>query len=397
MLAVNDGMTHPRSMNTSLHLGKFHSMARYGYLTKVIVGSLLILIPQMSAVAADKHPATPVVSPEIHSDHRVTFRLDAPEVGEVNLRGIEREPVPMKKNAHGIWSVTVGPIAPGIYGYSFVVDGDATIDPSNPEVKPERDPDESELEILSSTPLLTQWQNVPHGSVQLNDYYSPVLKRVRRLRVYTPPGYEASSYKRWPVLYLMHGTGDTEATWTEFGRANYISDNLIARQACIPAIIVMPDGHAYLHDEEGDGLRNLVAMESDMLNAVVPFVDHLYRTVPDANHRAICGLSMGGFQAMFIGLRNQKSFAWVAGMSAYVPDVEKNCADALKNAEATNANLRLFWHQTGRKDYLLAEQRKFEAALEKHGIKRQFRITPGDHDWDVWRGYLGELLPLLFR
>jgi len=357
----------------------------------------MMMIPQVSAVGADKHPATTVVSPEIHSDHSVTFRLDAPDVGDVNLRGIQREPVPMKKNAHGIWSVTVGPIAPGIYGYSFIVDGDATIDPSNPEVKPERDPDESELEILSSTPLLTQWQNVPHGSVHLNDYYSPVLKRVRHLRVYTPPGYEASSYKRWPVLYLMHGTGDTEATWTEFGRANYISDNLIARQASIPAIIVMPDGHAYLHDEEGDGLRNLVAMESDMLNAVVPFVDHLYRTVPDANHRAICGLSMGGFQAMFIGLRNQKFFAWVAGMSAYVPDVEKNCADALKNAEATNANLRLFWHQTGRKDYLLAEQRKFEAALEKHGIKRQFRITPGDHDWDVWRGYLGELLPLLFR
>ncbi len=384
-------------MNISLHIRKLQGMRKHCALTNIIAGLLLLVLPQMSAVGAEKRSATPVVSPEIHSDHRVTFRLDAPEVSEVELRGIQREPVPMKKNARGIWSVTVGPIAPGIYGYSFIVDGDATIDPSNPEIKPERDPDQSELEILSSTPLLTQWQDVPHGSVHLNDYYSPVLKRVRHLRVYTPPGYEASSYKRWPVLYLMHGTGDTEATWTEFGRANYICDNLIARQLCQPAIIVMPDGHAYLHDEEGDGIRNLVAMESDVLNSVIPFVDHLYRTVPDANHRAICGLSMGGFQSMFIGLRNQKTFAWVAGMSAYVPDVEKNCADALKNADATNANLRLLWHQTGRKDYLLAEQRKFEAVLEKHGIKRQFRITQGDHDWDVWRSYLGELLPLLFR
>jgi len=335
------------------------------------------LLPQLPAVGAEKHSTKAVVSPEIHADHRVTFRLDAPNVNDVKLRGIEREQVQMEKNARGVWSVTVGPIAPGIYGYSFIVDGDATIDPSNPEIKPERDPDESELEILSSTPLLTQWQNIPHGTVHLNDYYSPVLRRVRHLRVYTPPGYETSPNKRWPVLYLMHGTGDTEATWTEFGRANYISDNLIARQSCQPAIIVMPDGHAYLHDEEGVGIRNLEEMESDVINSVVPYVDHLYRTVPDANHRAICGLSMGGFQSMFIGLRNQKTFAWVAGMSAYVPDVEKHCADALKNTDATNSNLRLFWHQTGRKDDMLGEQRKFESVLEKHGIKRRFQVTAG--------------------
>ena len=365
-------------------------------LTIVVLSSLLgCLLP--SAHAAGKSAAALAPSPEIHADHRVTFRLDARGAKEVTLRGIQHQPVSMNRSSRGVWSVTVGPIAPGIYGYSFIVDGEAILDPSNPEVKPERDPDESELEILATTPLLTQWQDVPHGTVHLNDYYSPTLKRVRRLRVYTPPGYEAHSSKRWPVLYLLHGTGDTEATWTEFGRAHYICDNLIARQLCQPAIIVMPDGHAYLHDEEGDGLRNLEAMEADVITAVVPFVDHLYRTVPDANHRAICGLSMGGFQSMFIGLRNQKSFAWVGGMSAYVPDVERTCAAALKDATATNANLRLFWHQIGRSDSLLPEQRKFESVLEKHGIKRQFRVTAGDHSWDVWRGYLGEFLPLLFK
>ena len=365
-------------------------------LTVMTLGALS-MISSLSAQAAEKPAAAEVESPEIHPDHQVTFRLVAPTASKVKLRGIKREPVKMKQGKHGVWSATVGPIAPGIYGYSFVVDGDVMLDPSNPEIKPERDPDESELEIPASTPLLTQWQEVPHGTVHLNDYFSPTLKRVRHLRIYTPPGYETEPDKRWPVLYLMHGTGDTEATWTEFGRANYISDNLIARQLCQPAIIAMPDGHAYLHDEEGDSLRNLEAMEADVLKAVMPFVDHLYRTVPDANHRAICGLSMGGFQSMFIGLRNQGTFAWVAGMSAYVPDVEKVCATALENPAATNANLRLFWHQIGRDDFLLADQRKFEAALEQHGIQRQFRVTEGDHDWDTWRGYLADLLPVLFK
>ncbi len=370
---------------------------RHCQLLTVMTLGALSLNSSPPAQAAEKQAVPEVNSPEIHADHRVTFRLLAPGAAEVTLRGIQHQPVKLKKNKRGVWSVTVGPIAPGIYGYSFVVDDNVMLDPSNPEIKPERDPDESELEIVSTTPLLTQWHEVPHGTVRLNDYFSPVLKRVRHLRVYTPPGYEFEPNKRWPVLYLMHGTGDTEATWTEFGRANYISDNLIAKRLCQPAIIVMPYGHAYLQDEEGDGLRNLEAMEADMMKAVVPFVDHLYRTVPDANHRAICGLSMGGFQSMFIGLRNQMSFAWVAGMSAYVPEVEKVCADALKNAAATNANLRLFWHQIGRDDDLLPEQRKFEAALERHGIKRQFRVTAGDHDWDTWRGYLAELLPLLFK
>ncbi len=356
-----------------------------------------LLLWNSACLAADKGDDPVVDSPEIHPDHRVTFRLDAPSAKEVKLRGIQNQPVMMNKDARGVWSTSIGPIAPGIYGYSFVVDGEAMLDPSNPEIKPERDPDESELEILSAIPPLTQWQDVPHGTVHLNDYYSPSLKRVRRLRIYTPPGYEADPNKRWPVLYLMHGTGDTEATWTEFGHAHYISDNLLAKAKCQPTLIVMPDGHAYLHDEEGIGPRNLEAMEQDIIKAAVPFVDHLYRTVPDADHRAICGLSMGGFQSMFIGLRNQKAFAWVCGMSSYVPDVEKACASALKDPAATNANLRLFWHQIGKNDYLLPEQKKYEAVLEQHGINRQFHITEGEHSWNVWRGYLADLLPVLFK
>jgi len=362
-----------------------------------LIASLLYAASALHGLAAKVEVVPVVDSPLIMPDHRVTFQLDAPLATTVKLRGVLHQPVDLVKNSQGIWSTTIGPITPGIYGYSFIVDGEAMLDPSNPEIKPERDPDESELEILSATPPLTQWQNVPHGTVHLHDYYAPALKRVRHLRVYTPPGYEHNPDQRWPVLYLMHGTGDTEATWTEFGRAHYISDNLIAKQRCVPAIIVMTDGHAYLHDEEGIGPRNLEAMETDLTKAVVPFVDQLYRTQSDAAHRAICGLSMGGFQSMFIGLRNLDSFSWVGGMSAYVPDAEKVCAKALTDTDGTNAKLRLFWHQIGKNDFLLPEQQKFESVLEAHGIKRTFRVTEGDHSWAVWRGYLADLLPALFK
>jgi enterochelin esterase-like enzyme len=278
----------------------------------------------------------------------------------------------------------------------LIVDGEAMLDPSNPEIKPERDPDESELEVSATPPLLTQWQDVEHGTVHLHDYFSKPLKRLRKLRVYTPPGYEAKGGERFPVLYLMHGTGDTEATWTDFGRAHFIEDNLLAQKSSLPMIIVMTDGHADLADEEGIGRRNLEKMEDDLMGAVVPLIDRTYRTLADRDHRAICGLSMGGFQSMFIGLRQLDSFAWVCGMSAYVPNVEALCAPAL-NDPKTNERLRLFWHEIGKDDFLLPQQQLFEATLAKHGIKHDFHVTEGNHSWPVWRGYLGELLPRLFR
>ncbi len=353
---------------------------------------LLCLICLGSSLRAAE--TEPVDSPVVGRDHRVLFRLTAPLATKVELRGVQRQLVPLEKDAAGIWSITIGPLAPGIYGYSFIVDGEAMLDPSNPEIKPERDPDESELEVTSDPPLLTQWQDVPHGTVHLHDYFSQPLKRLRRLRVYTPPGYE-HNHNHFPVLYLMHGTGDTEATWTEFGRAHFIEDNLLARSKTKPMIIVMTDGHADLTDEEGIGQKNLEKMETDVLRSVIPLVDHTYRTFADAGHRAICGLSMGGFQSMFIGLRHLDAFAWVCGMSAFVPEPEKNLAAAL-NDPHTNDRLRLFWHQIGKDDYLLPQQKEFEEVLKKHDIRRQFTVTGGDHSWPVWRNYLEDLLPVLF-
>jgi len=344
------------------------------------------------AQAKDKLPDSPVV----RSDHLVTFRLLAPTAQSVKLSGIERVPIDLKKGERGIWEVTVGPLRHGIYGYSFLVDGKAVIDPSNPRTKPSRTLETSVLEVMTTPALFYQWQDVPHGLVRLHDYKSKPLQRLCRLRVYTPPEYESHPEKRYPVLYLAHGTGDTEATWTEFGRAHYILDNLLAQDKAVPMLVVMGEGHADLHDEEGIDPRNLDEWEADLLQSVIPLLDAQYRTLPDRDHRAICGLSMGGIQSLGTGLRHLDEFAWIGGMSAWVPEAEKRCASAL-NDPTLNDKLRLLWLQMGREDPYLEQCNEFEAVLAKHNVRHSFRLTEGDHSWPVWRGYLAEFAPLLFR
>jgi enterochelin esterase family protein len=367
-------------------------IARSAFVCALLFFQAAVMNPGVSH--ADDSP--PIESPEVDRLHRVTFRLEAPEADKVELRGIQRTLVKLVKDSKGVWSVTVGPLAPGIYGYSFIVDGEAMLDPENPRMKPERSPETSLLEVTSENPLPFQWQEVPHGTVRLHDYRSEPLERLRRLRVYTPPGYDANPTKHFPVLYLFHGTGDTEATWTEFGRAHMIMDNLLAAGQAQPMLIVMPDGHADLDDEEGIGPRNLAEFERDVLEAVVPYVDKNYRTRPDGNHRAICGLSMGGIQSLFIGLRHTESFAWIGGMSAWVPEVDKSCANGLDD-ETLAKTRRLLWLQIGADDPYLPQYKEFDAALEKHHVKRDFRVTAGTHAWPVWREYLSDFLPLLFR
>ena len=345
---------------------------------------------------AQQEEKEPPVSPEIKEDRRVVFRLHAPEAAEVQLRGITRTLIDLKKNRRGIWSVTVPHVDPGIYKYSFIVDGEPMIDPSNPAVIPEKNPDHSLLEISTETPLFYQWRDVPHGTVHLHSYFSAPLKRVRRLRVYTPPGYEADPGKRYPVLYLFHGTGDTEATWTEFGRAHHIIDNLLAENKCEPMLLVMPDGHADLQGEEGDHRANFVKFEQDVLQSVLPLVDHDYRTIASPAGRAVNGLSLGGMQALEIGINHADLFAWIGGMSAYVPEPYDLIAPGYANPKFHD-QVKLLWMSIGKDDFLLPDAKKFRADLQRHGIEPSWTITEGTHEWTVWRQYLRDFAPLLFR
>lgn len=364
----------------------------------VCAGSLIFstaLHAQTTTPPVNDEPP-PIISPEVQPDHHVTFRISAPLADSVKLRGIQRVPVSLKKDEHGIWSVTVGPLPSGLYGYSFIVDGEATVDPENPNIKPERSPETSLLEVITNPPLLYQWQDVPHGTVHLHDYKSIPLQRIRRLRVYTPPHFDQDKGRHYPVLYLFHGTGDTEATWTEFGRAHYIMDNLIAEKKIEPMLVVMTDGHANLSDEEGIDQLNLEEFETDIEKSVMPFVDEHYPTKADRDHRAICGLSMGGIQSLFIGMRHLDQFGWIGGMSAWLPNAEEYCKDALCDPEF-NAKTHLLWMEIGKDDPYLQQFKDFHAVLTKHKVMLNYIITEGNHSWPVWRGYLADFATLLFR
>ena len=356
------------------------------------------LSPALLAIVmlTDAQGHEPPESPQILEDRRVTFRYEDPTAKNVMVKGIHRTMVEMKRGPKGIWSATVGPMDPGLYDYSFMVDGEQVIDPSNPAVKPEMNPDTSSLEITTDTPLFYQWADVPHGTVHLQSYFSKPLKRLRRLRVYTPPGYEQDTARRYPVLYLFHGTGDTEATWTEFGRAHLILDNLIAAGKALPMLLVMPDGHADLQEEEGDHKANFIKFEADVLDSVVPLVDSNYRTMATPAGRAINGLSMGGMQSLEIGINHPDLFAYVGGMSAYVPNPDDLLEKALNNRNL-NDEIKLLWISIGRDDFLLKDAESFHKFLQKHDIRLQWTLTAGSHEWTLWREYLRDFAPLLFR
>ncbi len=354
---------------------------------------LLLLVCFLWTHADGKEPPE---SPQVLEDHRVTFRFEDATADSVKVKGIERTLVEMKRSRKGVWSATVGPLDPGVYNYSFMVDGQQMLDPSNPAVLPEKNPDTSTLEITSNQPLFYQWRDVPHGTIHLHSYFSKSLKRLRRLRVYTPPGYEQETGRRYPVLYLFHGTGDTEATWTEFGHAHLILDNLIAAGKAVPMLLVMPDGHADLQEEEGDHKANFIKFEKDMLGSVVPLVDTTYRTLASPVGRAINGLSMGGMQSLEIGINHPEMFAYVGGMSAYVPWPEDLIAKGLKN-KSLNDEVKLLWLSIGKDDFLLKDAEEFHHLLQQHDIHLQWKLTEGSHEWPVWRGYLRDFAPLVFR
>jgi enterochelin esterase family protein len=332
-----------------------------------------------------------VRSPELLPDGKVTFRLRAPKATEVVVAGQwTRERPAMIKNADDVWSLTTGPIEPGVWEYSFQVDGLTMIDPGNPAIKPMREPRTSILHIPGQPPRLHDFQAVPHGVVRHHSYLSKSLGRLRGLAVYTPPGYDQDR-RRYPTLYLQHGSGDNQSTWITHGKAHWILDNLIAQGRAKPMVIVMMDGHA-----AGPGATNNTALFArDLFEDVMPFVERHYRVRANAANRAIVGLSMGGGQSLTLGLNHPDRFAWVGGFSASVPSRE-TISNALNHPDAINQQLKLLWIACGQDDFLAKRNQEFIALLKEKKINHQWHWTPGDHSWPVWRIYLGDVAPLLF-
>jgi enterochelin esterase family protein len=327
--------------------------------------------------------------------------LNAPKAAEVLLTGEfldgNRK---FEKGADGIWTVTVGPIEPEIYHYNFTIDGVRTIDPGNPQLKTGSTPSTitSVLEIKGAVPAFYDAQAVPHGEIRTHWYHSISLGSVRRLTVYTPPGYDKNQSTRYPVLYLFHGANADENAWYRLGRANLILDNLLAAGKIKPFIVVMPFGYGVPPDQPQ--AENTAKFGRDLVDDVIPYIQSTYRVFADRDRRAIVGLSMGGGQALNIGLNNVDLFSYVGGFSAAVGNPAnhpRTYAKLVGHAAEVNNKLTLLWIGCGTEDSLFGASKNFSEWLKANDIKHTFRETGGAHTWMVWRRYLNEISPLLFR
>jgi enterochelin esterase family protein len=360
-----------------------------------------------------------ISSPEIHEDHTVTFRLDAPQAQEVLLSG-EWMPsegwtpgtAAMQKDENGIWIYTTEALEPELYGYFFMVDGLRTTDPGNPYLS--RDiATVSNIFIVDGMPGdLYRVRDVPHGTVARRWYDSPGLGMDRRLTIYTPPGYETSG-DTYPVLYLLHGAGGDEEAWPDKGRAAQIMDNLIASGKATPMIVVMPNGNVIQDAAPGAGSDGFYTPQFMIPNTmdgtfeatfpdIMQFIESNYRVHTDKAHRAVAGLSMGGFHSLHISKYYPDTFDYIGLFSAAIlPNRNPNTEvyqdmDGALRRQMENG-YKLYWIGIGRADFLYQNNLQFKEKLEAMGMPHVFVESDGGHIWKNWRAYLSAFVPQLFQ
>ncbi|MCX7604155.1 MAG: alpha/beta hydrolase-fold protein [Bryobacteraceae bacterium] len=377
---------------------------------RALFASILLALPLPVAAQPPQQPAIPqFVSPELLEGNRVAFRIHAPKASEVRLIGTDipgnQKGAELKKAENGVWEVVLGPIEPGSYRYFFLVDGVAVIDPRNPSTSESNNNSWSLFHIPGHAFMDTA--DVPHGAVAEVTYYSTVLKRFRRMHVYTPPGYEQGG-GRYPVFYLLHGGGDSDDSWSTVGRAGFILDNLIAAKKAKPMIVVMPAGHTS-RAPRTPGVLTKDEFPQEFMTDILPYIEKHYRVIADRAHRALAGLSMGGAQTLNIAFANPNHFGYVGVYSSGIfgivprpnmpqpqgPSWEEQHKAALSDAKARQG-LKLFWFRTGKEDFLLETSRATVELFRKYGFQVDWQETPGAHTWIVWRQYLNEFAPLLF-
>jgi enterochelin esterase family protein len=398
-----------------------------------VAGAACAIAPY--AVHAQQPQGPAVVSPDVHADRRVTFRILAPNAQKVELRspgdipgigGRGGTPLTFTKNGDGVWEATTNPIPAGAYRYTFAVDGLAVADSRNTMTSQTNSTVYSLAVVPGSDVFDTR--NVPHGAVASVYYDSKTLGGIRRMHVYTPPGYEAGT-TRYPVFYLLHGAGDVDDSWSTVGRAGFILDNLIASGKAKPMIIVMPAGHVNGAGAAigGPAVAGATIAQpgqadpfvNDFVNDLLPYVEKNYRVLTTRENRAIAGLSMGGYQTLNIAVPRLDKFAYIgvfssgvfsnmgrgargAAPAATAPQPpfgeawEKANAAALDNA-TLKKGLRLFWFATGKEDGLIETSKNTVALLKKHGFNAEFHESEGAHTWLNWRDYLSEFAPQLFH
>ena len=332
--------------------------------------------------------------PLILPDRRVVFRVNAPEARKVALlprganNGLGEGPYPMQRDDKGVWSVTTPPVRPGFHYYFLVIDGVMVCDPAS-ETFFGWARAASGLEVPDPALDFYEQQDVPHGEIRGRWYRSRVTGENRRLYVYTPPGYDRDTTVRYPVLYLQHGSGESERAWSAQGRLNFILDNLLAAGKAKPMIVVMENGYAARPGAAGQGpMRGTELFPEVLVNDVVPLIDSRFRTLAARESRAIAGLSMGAGQATDIGFRHPERFAWVGAFSGGTREFD---------VKRVPKSLRLFWLGYGTDETGYASGKLAHEAMEAAGVRHTWFTTPGAHEWQVWRKHLGDFAARLFR
>ena len=367
-----------------------------------------VVLGQAPVKGRPRGPMVPVRSPEVQKDGRVTFRFRAPNAKNVAVARDGARPADMQKDDQGVWTLTTDPLPPDVYPYSFDVDGTRLADPGNPLVKPiVMGGNQSLVHVPGPSDLSWEVNDVPRGTLHHHFYKSATAGEGRDFYVYTPPGYDSAGRDEYPVLYLLHGITDDASAWTNAGRAHVILDNLIARGKARPMLVVMPLGYAFpdvpgtifrLFRDPTAQRKSLEDFARTVLDELIPRVEKSYRVAKGRDARAIAGLSMGGAQSLYIGLNHPDRFGWVGSFSgAFVMYGDDDAGHFPSLNEDTGSKFRLVWLACGTEDFLIQRHRKLEGWLKEKGVKFSSKETPGAHTWMVWRRYLTDLTPLLFR
>lgn len=378
--------------------------ARVPELRLLTAAALLTLLP---IVAAAQAPPQAVESPVVHEDGRVSVAFRAPSAREVVLAVNSQPDLPMTRDTDGVWRATTPPLPPDVYGYRVVVDGVNQLDPLNTDIVPNLLNPQSKVHVTGATPQPWDVAGVPRGTLHRHFYRSASIGDDRDYFVYTPPGYDRAAARPYPVLFLLHGFSDDARGWTSVGHAHVILDNLIAQGRATPMLVVMPLGYGDLTVVSRAGaarrdpavrMRSFERFRASVLDELIPAVERDYHVVRDRAGRAIAGLSMGGAQSMYIGMNRLDRFSAIGAFSAggfgNAPDL-----DAVFKDMSSDPALRpsLLWVACGVDDGLLNGNRAMRDWLTARQVTHSYTETPGAHTWFVWRRYLTEFLPLLFR
>ncbi|HSU50072.1 MAG TPA: alpha/beta hydrolase-fold protein [Segetibacter sp.] len=334
--------------------------------------------------------------PQIMADSRVKFRVRAPEAQKIQIDLGKK--YDLQKDTGGYWIGTTDSISEGFHYYSLLVDGVAVADPAS-ETFYGMGRMASGIEIPFAGSGYYAVRNVPHGDIRIKRYFSRVTNSWRQFYLYTPPNYDSAITEKYPVLYILHGGGEDERGWAMQGKTDLILDNLIAEKKAKPMLVVMMDGNV----GSGFGEQALRTFENELKNAVIPFVEKNYRAETDAKNRALAGLSLGGLQTLYAGVKNTPMFSYLgvfsSGWFANQPALTDPQYGFMKiNASTINNNLKSFWIAMGGKtDIAYNNCKAMLAKFDEMGIKYNYSEYPGGHTWPVWRNNLYNFAQVLFK